>query len=252
MSEDPVGSLARRAAVRPHGCLGGRRPRPRSAGGRPLQPADDPGGRAPEPGRDVADVPVLRDGGPGRRLAPGPPGQPGGRRRGAGDGRGHGRDARRADHAPATWGSGPTRTSSRWPGSPGSSTAGGRRRHPARPRRPQGELRPAVEGRRPPEDARGRGLDGRRAQPDPVQRRRPAPGPARRGRDRRRSSPPSRPPRSGRSTPGSASSRSTRPTATCCTSSSRRSEQPSRRRVRRQPGEPDAAGAPRRRDGSAR
>ena len=35
--------------------------------------------------------------------------------------------------------------------------AGGGRRHPARPRRPQGELRPALEGRRRPEDGRAGG-----------------------------------------------------------------------------------------------
>ena len=44
---------------------------------------------------------------------------------GPGRGRGDGGDARRAGSPPATWGSGTTRTSSRWPGSPGSSRARG-------------------------------------------------------------------------------------------------------------------------------
>ena len=100
---------------------------------------------------------------------------------------------------------------------------GGGGRNPARPRGPQGQLRPPLEGRREPQDLRGRGLAGRRPQPDPVQRGRSRPHPPRQGRDRRASSTPSRPPRSARSAPVSASSRSTRRTATSSTSSSRRS-----------------------------
>jgi len=117
-------------------------------------------------------------------LAPGPHRQPGRRRRRADDGRGDGRDGGRTDHAPMTWGSGPTRTSSPWRGSPGSC----RRRGavagiPARPCRPQGELRPSVEGGRAAEIARARGVDRRRSQPDPVPRRRPADTTARPGRE---------------------------------------------------------------------
>ena len=50
----------------------------------------------------------IADGRVGRRLAPGPPRQPGRRRGGAGDGRGHGRHPRTAGSPPATWASGAT------------------------------------------------------------------------------------------------------------------------------------------------
>ena len=52
---------------------------------------------------------------------------------------------------------------------------GGGRRDPARPRRAEGELRRALERRGELENPRGRRLDGRRAQPDPVRGRRPGP-----------------------------------------------------------------------------
>ena len=89
--------------------------------------------------------------------------------------------------SPGDLGSGTTVTSNRWPGSPGSSTA----------REPSPGIQLAHAGRKGSCDVpwkggaslktpAGRGLDGRRAQPDPLRRRRPGPCPARRGRDRGR------------------------------------------------------------------
>ena len=212
-----------------------------------LSPLTIRGRDAPQPDRDVADVPVLAR--PtawpndwhlvhlGSRAVGGVAlvmveatavtrGRPDHARR-------HGHLERRARRA-----AGPDR--------PVRPQPGGGRRHPARPRRPQGELRPAVEGGREPQDARARGLDGRRPQPDPVQRGRPVPVAARRGRDRRRrrrlrgrraGAPRRRLPRH-RDPLGPRLPAARVPLA---------AEQPARRRVRRQPGEPDAAGPPRRR-----
>ena len=109
-----------------------------------------------------------------------------------------------AGSRPATWASGATQhveplaRIARFVHSPG-----GGRRHPARPRRAQGELRAALEGRGRPQDARGGRLDRRRPQPDPVRRGRPGP----RGRSTRpastASSPRSRPPPGAPWRPGS-------------------------------------------------
>ena len=132
-------------------------------GDRPAQPADDPRHDVPQSHRHVADVPVLR----ARKAWP-TTGTSSisaaapwaarvwswSRRR---------RSPATAASRPATWGSGATRTSSRWPASPASSRSQGAvRRHPARPRRPQGELRRALERRREPLDAERGRLAGRR------------------------------------------------------------------------------------------
>ncbi len=84
---------------RPDRLSRGGRPRPDRADDRPAEPADDRGGDVPQPDRRFADVPVLGRRRPGQRLAPGPPGEPGGRRRRDGDGRGDLGLARGPDHA---------------------------------------------------------------------------------------------------------------------------------------------------------
>ena len=188
----------------------------------PVQPADDPGRDASQPDRHVADVPVLVAGGTGQRLAPGPPGQPGGRRRGPGDGRGDGRDPRGADHPGRHGDLGRSPHRAAGADRPVRPVAGGRRGHPACPRRPQGQLRPALERGQEPEDPGRRGA-GRSSAPARSRSPRATPCPSpldEAGIDgvvaafeaaARRALP-----------PGSSSSRSTRPTATCSTSSSRR------------------------------
>ena len=130
------------------------------------------------------------------------------------------RDGRISPGDMGIWGDQPRRAAG--PHRPVRPLPGGGRRHPTGPRRAQGQLRRPWKGGASLKTAEPGRLAGRRPQPDPVQRR------ATRSRRRwtRRastgSSPRSRPPPAARWRPGSGSSRSTRPTATCCTSSSRR------------------------------
>ena len=142
---------------------------------------------------------------------------------GAGDRRGDGRHPRRADLARRHGHLGRRARRAAGPDRPVRPRAGGGRRHPARPRRPQGELRAALEGRRRPQDRRGRAA-GPWSAPARSRSTRatPCPSPLDEAGHRRRSSTPSRPPPGAPWRPGSGSSRSTPPTATCCTSSSRR------------------------------
>ena len=139
--------------------------------GGPAQPADDPGPDLPQPGRRLADVPVLRGGGDwpttgtSSTWAAGPSAGPGwsSSRRRPWPGTGGSRRA--------TWASGTTRHIEPLARIAAFLEADGRRRrHPARPRRPQGELRPALEGRRRTAEARRRRLAGRRPQRHPLRR----------------------------------------------------------------------------------
>ncbi len=173
---------------------------------------------------DVADVPVLRRGRPGQRLAPRPPRQPGRRRGGAGHRRGDRRHRPRAASRPATWGSGATQhveplaRIARFVQSQGA-VAGIQLAHAGR----KASCDAPWKGGAQPQDAgtRAAGRSSARAR-IPFHEGDPVPVAPRRSRDRAGSSPPSRPPPGGPWRPASRSSRSTPPTATCCTSSSRR------------------------------
>ena len=190
-----------------------------------LSPLTIRGVTLPQPDRDVADVPVLRRRGAGRATGTWSTSAAGRSAASAlviveatavtRDGRitprRHGDLGRRARRAAGA--DRPVRRRRRGP-SPGIQLA-----HAGR----KASCDVPWKGGRRPEDARGRGLDRRRPQPDPVQRRRPRrPSPLdEAGIDARRRRLRGRRPR-GPWPPGSGSSRSTRRTATCSTSSSRR------------------------------
>ena len=189
-----------------------------------FDPPDAPRSHARQPHRRVADVPVLEHGRIRHRLAPGPSGQPGRRRRRAGADRSDGGDRRRP-HQPA--GSGhlaTTITSRRSRASSASSTAQGAarasssptpdaRRSTARPWDGERRVPPADGGWQPVGPTGEPFADGLS---DPARADAPTEIARRRRRVSRRRAP-------RRSPPASTSSKCTRRTATSFTSFSRRS-----------------------------